>query len=65
MKTRDQREKEFREDLAALLEKHGAEIEIQDEGLGYMPRPAIFVCMQSAYDDDLGQTVLEYTEFKL
>ena len=47
MKTKQQREKEFREELGALLEKHLASIEMQDTGLGFMPEWEMFVVMDS------------------
>lgn len=35
MKTANQIEKEFRDDLALLLKKYNAELEITDDGKGY------------------------------
>jgi len=65
MKTKEQREKEFREELGALLEKHLASIEMQDTGLGFMPEWEMFVVMDSEYDHITNELVLEYAEFRL
>ena len=65
MKTKEQREKEFREELGALLEKHLASIEMQDTSFGHIPNPKIFVFMDSRYDYDEDHLELEYAEFEL
>lgn len=65
MKTAEQREQEFRQDLAALLEKHGAEVEITDDRKPYGLHSGVCVIsMQSVWDDD-ANLIADYTEFRL
>ena len=65
MKTAKQREDEFRADLKALIEKHGAEIDVTDDGRPYgMQSGVCQVMMMGKYDKD-GEPVEEYTEFQL
>ena len=64
MKTAIEREAEFRKDLQALLNKHGAELNITDDGKPYgMHRAVCRVEMDGIYEN--GCTVLEYAEFDL
>ena len=62
MKTAKERESAFRKDLAALLDKHGAELDIDDDGLAW--RAKITVIMNSRYCDDSEMTH-EHREFDL
>lgn len=60
MKTRAEREAEFRKDLAELCEKHNAEIDVTDGRRG----PIAVVTMCTEWDEDGGK-IAEYTEFQL
>lgn len=63
--TAAQREESFRTELAELLAKHGAEIEVTDDGKSYgMQSGVCLVTMNGVYDKD-GEPVLDYTEFSL
>ncbi len=65
MITAAEREKGFREALAALLERHGAELDITDDAAGWgMHRAIAVVSMQNVFDDD-GNIVAEYVDFNL
>lgn len=65
MKTKKQREEEFRADLAALLIKHGAEISVTDDGEPWGLHSGIaVVCMQAVWDAD-GNMLADFTEFNL
>ena len=65
MITAEEREKSFRDDLAILLAKHKAEIDITDDGKGYgMQSGIVEVTMRSEWDDDGNQTA-EYADFTL
>lgn len=57
MKTREQREKHFRDELKALLNRHGAELII--DGYDALCK----VQMACIYDDDSGDLLAEYCEF--
>lgn len=60
-----EREAAFRADFAALLAKHGAEIQITDDGRPYGMHSGIcIVTMDGTYDKD-GEPVKVYTEFNL
>jgi len=60
-----EREAAFRADLAALLAKHGAEIEITDDGRSFGMQSGIcIITMNGTYDSD-GEPVKAYTEFNL
>ncbi len=65
MRTAKEIEAEFRADLAALLAKHGAELNITDDGKGYGFHCGIAeVTVMSKYDED-GNQIVEYTEFRI
>lgn len=61
MKTKDQVEKEFREDLRKLLEKWGAEIQVEISGNA---TGVIDVYVDGVWDAD-GNTVSEYASFDI
>lgn len=65
MKTAKQREEEFRADLAALLEKHGAEIDVTDDGRPFGMHSGICLVTMGGEWDGTGELVKEYTEFRL
>lgn len=65
MKTKKEREEEFRRDLAELLAKHKAELDITDDGKSYGMHSGIaVVTMMNEWDEDGNQTA-EYTEFRI
>ncbi|MDP1650508.1 MAG: hypothetical protein Q8M01_20230 [Rubrivivax sp.] len=65
MKTAVERERAFRDDLAALLKKHNAELAVTDDGRSYgMHRGIAEVTMMSEWDEDHNQTA-EYVEFRI
>jgi len=65
VKTSQEREAAFRAALQALLEEHGAEIEVTDDGRPYgMQSGVCLVTLMGQYDKD-GETIAEYTEFQL
>jgi hypothetical protein len=55
------RQKAFEEDLEALLEKHGAEMEITNDGSRYMTDYKIEITMMGAYNSATMDK--EYCEF--
>jgi hypothetical protein len=66
MKTKEEREAEFRKDLQKLLLKHSAELNITDDGKPYgMHKSVVRVEMDGSYDYEKGVAVLPYTEFDL
>ena len=65
MRTPKEREDEFRCDLAELLKKHKAELDITDDNKDYgMHRAIAVVTMMSEWDDSGNQTA-HYTEFRI
>lgn len=59
------REAEFRRDLAELLAKHRAEIDVGDDGRPFgMHSGVARVSLDAVYDAD-GETLAEYAEFEL
>ena len=65
MQAPKEREDAFRRDLAELLAKHKAEIDITDDGKGYgMHRGIATVTMTSEWDD-AGNQIADYTEFRI
>lgn len=65
MQTSSEREKAFRRDLAELLAKHKAELDITDDRKPYgMHKGEAVVTMMSEYDE-AGDQVAEYTEFRI
>jgi hypothetical protein len=64
-KTSEEREKEFRADFKALLEKHGAEFEVTDDGKSYgMHRGIACVTMMSVYNEN-NELAKDFSEFEL
>lgn len=64
MITAKQRENDFRSDFEKLLKKHGAEFQITDDGKPFGFHSAIAVInIDGVYKN--GETVAEYTEFRL
>jgi hypothetical protein len=51
MKTAEEREAEFREELSALLKKHGAELNVKEVSEYYYDVEAIVVSLPNIYDD--------------
>lgn len=66
MKTKEQREKEFMEDLAALLEKHCASIDLVEKGShNYQPgEDHMEVTLQALYTTDY-DCAAEHATFSL
>ncbi len=65
-KTAAEREQAFRDDLEALLNRHGAEISITEDGTGWGPYIAdIRISMDSIADADTNEITSEFWEFKL
>jgi hypothetical protein len=63
-KTAHEREAAFRQDLADLLAKHDAELEVTDDGKGYgMHNGICVITMMPKYQGD--ELVADYTEFRL
>ena len=63
MKTKDQREKMFRDDLEKLLNKHQAEMDLEIESF-HGGSSHMLVTMFTILDDDTN-TTHEYCEFEL
>ena len=65
MRTAAERECAFRRDLAELLAKHKAELDITDDGKDYgMHSGIVIVTMMGEWDDD-GNNTAEFTDFRL
>ena len=65
MITAKEREKGFRDALAALLERHGAEMVITDDRAGYgMHQGIVVITMPTIYDDHQN-AVADFAEFEL
>jgi hypothetical protein len=65
MKTAKEREADFRRDLAELLQKHKAELNITDDGMDYgMHCGVALVSMMNEFDAD-GNEIAQYTEFRI
>lgn len=65
MQTAKEREEAFRRDLAELLAKHKAELNITDDGRSYGMHSGIAeVTMMGEWDAE-GNATAEYTEFRL
>lgn len=65
MKTAQEREDAFRDDLAQLLAKHGAEMDVTDDGRDFgLHRGVCEISMNGKWDEN-GNQVAEYTEFRL
>lgn len=58
------REKEFKEDLKRLLEKHGATMTITDDGVAYdMSVPIVTISMESVWRN--GDLIEDFSEFDI
>ena len=65
MKTAKEREVAFREDLAGLLELHGAVLTVTDDGKPFWMQSGVCkITMQSLWDKDNNQ-LADYAEFDL
>lgn len=64
MKTATERETAFRNDLEDLLAKHGATMEITDDGEDYGVSSVAIITMYSMWDIN-NELIADYTEFKL
>jgi hypothetical protein len=66
MKTKKNREKNFRLDLQKLLNNHDAELVITDDGVGYgMQTGSVVVTMNSIYDKETGDLLADFCEFEI
>ena len=65
MRTAKEREEAFRYDLAALLAKHKADLEITDDGEEWGMQSGVAVVTMAGERDVNGCTVEEYTEFRI
>lgn len=65
MKTQKEREDAFRRDLAELLAKHKAELDITDDGKNYGMHCGIAVVTMMGEWDEAGNQTAEYTEFRI
>lgn len=66
MVTAKEREIAFRKELQKLLDKHGAELTITDDGKPYgLHSGACLVSMDSTWDPLTGDCTKEFTEFLL
>jgi endo-1,4-beta-D-glucanase Y len=63
MKTAEQREKQFREELHRLLTRHGATIVVTDDGKPYGMHSA--VCRIEMDDEDSGDLLAEPCDFEI
>lgn len=63
MKTKQQREAEFRAAIQAVLREHGAEISVvEDDSRPWSTQGVLFVSMDSVYDGD--EMMAEFCEFE-
>jgi len=65
MKTKEQAEKEFREDLYVLLKKHNAEIALSQRGAAYMEYDVIEVTIDAIYGKESHEEERPMIEFDL
>ena len=67
MKTQEQREQHFKEELQSLLKRHGAEIVLTDDGKKYGKHSVIaLVQMDAIYDDSgSGDLLADHCDFEL
>ena len=65
MKTKEQSEKEFREDLAILLKKHNAEIALSQRGNAHMEYDVIEVTIDAVYNTETFEEDRPMIEFDL
>lgn len=65
MKTSEERQKHFEEDLRILLSKHGANMaleEVSDGSRWSVPEHSLVIQMDSIYNDD-GDLIADFCEF--
>ena len=65
MKTKEQAEKEFREDLAKFLKKHNAEIALSQRGSAHMEYDVIEVTIDAVYNTETFEEDRPMIEFDL
>jgi len=64
VRTADERQKDFIADLQLLLKRHGAELQVGDDGAAYgMAQGEVSICMDGVYIDDKLKS--EFCEFIL
>ena len=63
MQTAKEREEAFRRDLAELLAKHKAELNITDDGKSYGMHSGIAVVTMMGEWDEAGNLTADYAEF--
>jgi hypothetical protein len=65
MRTKEARRDTFLAELKALMETHGAELELTDDGKPYgLHSPRILLSFDGEYTKD-GEVIAEYGEFEL
>ena len=64
MKTIEELQKDFREDLEVLLKNHNAEIDLVYQGNPYMEYQVIEIYIQATWDEN-GVKLTNYTDFLL
>jgi hypothetical protein len=64
-RTAKEREEAFRRDLAELLAKHKAEMDVTDDGKPYGQHSGIAVITMMNEFDKAGNEIAEYTEFNI
>ncbi len=65
MKRANEREEAFRRDLAELLAKHKAELDITDDRKPYGLHSGEAVVTMQSERDEAGNQTAEYTEFRI
>jgi hypothetical protein len=65
METAKSREEAFRRDLAELLKKHEAELEVTDDRKPWGTHTGICVITMDSKLDAEGELIADYTEFRL
>lgn len=65
MKTKEQLEKEFREELDIILKKHKAEISLNQRGRHYMEYDVIQVTIDAVYNTETFEEDRPIIEFDL
>lgn len=65
MKTAQQREKQFRDELGALLKRHGAEMEVVNVDETYNSSYACRISMRAVWDIDDSEMIRDFCEFDI
>ena len=65
MQTQKEREDAFRRDLAELLTKHKAELDVTDDGKPWGGHSGIAVVTMMSEWDEAGNQTAEYAEFRI